>query len=279
MFIAALRTRKGLIVSASVLSVLLHAGLICLLPQFKVPEHQASIAAQKPLSLKLSATSVSNSKPSLSEDLKIKPRQAEAIQETKSQKIAVSEVKKPKPVEPTLKMLEPVKISKSESITKQLQVPKQIQVARQVPETKQEKSSKQAPILEVSEIETPQTEQTPSETANQVALTETPSVNTKMPTKNEQIKPRYQLGSKTNPAPDYPMLARKKGWQGEVVLGVHVAADGSIEHLSFVKSTDYAVLNFAAYETVRNHWRFDPLLNQSEATSSYIEVPISFRFN
>lgn len=92
-------------------------------------------------------------------------------------------------------------------------------------------------------------------------------------------KPRYILGSKANPKPDYPMLARKKGWQGDVILGVQVAADGTIEHLTFVKSTDYGVLNYAAYETVRNHWRFDPLNEEKETLSAYIEVPISFRFN
>lgn len=271
MFIANLRTRKSLIVSASVLSMLIHAGLIWLLPQFKVPELQASIAAQKPLSLKLSATSVANSNPSESEELKVKPIQAEAIKETKSQKLAASEVKKSKPVKAILDTPKP------EPLLKPVQVSKQVQVASQIQETEQEKASTQTPILDVSEER--QAEQVPSETANQLVLNETPSANTKMPTNNEQSKPRYQLGSKSNPTPDYPILARKKGWQGEVVLGVHVAADGSIKHLTFVKSTDYGVLNYAAYETVRNHWRFDPLLNQSKTRSAYIEVPISFRFN
>lgn len=90
---------------------------------------------------------------------------------------------------------------------------------------------------------------------------------------------RYQLGSKDNPEPEYPMLARKKGWQGDVILGVHLEADGSIKHLTFVKSTDYGILNHAAYETVRTQWRFEPLYGENIQENNYIEVPISFRFD
>ena len=88
---------------------------------------------------------------------------------------------------------------------------------------------------------------------------------------------RYQIGSKNNPKPNYPSLAVKRGWQGQVVLGVHVKPDGSIEHLTFVKSTDYGVLNYEAYETVRTSWHFTPLEDESDLSkSSYIEVPITF---
>lgn len=88
---------------------------------------------------------------------------------------------------------------------------------------------------------------------------------------------RYEIGSNSNPKPNYPSLAVKRGWQGQVVLGVHVNPDGSIKHLTFVKSTDYGVLNFEAYETVRTSWHFTPLEDEADLSkSSYIEVPITF---
>jgi protein TonB len=88
---------------------------------------------------------------------------------------------------------------------------------------------------------------------------------------------RFKIGSNANPKPNYPSLAVKRGWQGEVVLGVHVRADGSIEHLTFVKSTNYGVLNFEAYETVRTSWHFKALEGEDEQSeSTYIEVPIRF---
>lgn len=86
---------------------------------------------------------------------------------------------------------------------------------------------------------------------------------------------RFEIGSTDNPRPQYPSLARKRGWQGQVILGVTVRADGSIEHLTFVKSSDYGVLNYEAYETVRTSWQFKPLDTPSDKTS-YIEVPITF---
>jgi len=88
---------------------------------------------------------------------------------------------------------------------------------------------------------------------------------------------RFQIGSNANPKPNYPSLAVKRGWQGEVILGVHVRADGSIEHLTFVKSTNYGVLNFEAYETVRTSWHFKALEDEDgQSESTYIEVPITF---
>ena len=88
---------------------------------------------------------------------------------------------------------------------------------------------------------------------------------------------RYKIGTNDNPKPNYPYMAAKKGWQGEVVLGVYVKPDGSIEHLIFVKSTDYGVLNYEAYETVRLSWHFKPLEDEDALDSpTYIEVPITF---
>ncbi len=88
---------------------------------------------------------------------------------------------------------------------------------------------------------------------------------------------RYQLGTSDNPIPNYPPIARKRGWQGQVVLGVYVRADGSIEHLTFVKSTNYGVLNHEAYETVRSSWQFKALEAKDDSDGPmYIEVPFTF---
>ena len=270
---ATLRTRKALIITASLLSLLLHAGLIYfLLPQFSVSGSQANIAEQKTLSVKLSATAVSHSKPLVSEDIEIKQDQAEVTKptkiiqqtkpqsETKNQKPVLSEVAKSKPAKPESETAATAVTAKQKTSPNQTQAAEQSHKAIQVRESNQGEKSK--PLQMASQKQEPKQE----------SQQETES-------KKVPEKPRYHLGSKANPNPDYPMLARKKGWQGDVVLGVHVAADGTIEHLTFVKSTDYGVLNYAAYETVRNHWRFDPLLNQGEELSAYIEVPISFRFN
>lgn len=88
---------------------------------------------------------------------------------------------------------------------------------------------------------------------------------------------RYELGSNNNPKPEYPAMARKRGWEGEVVLGVYVRPDGSIKHLTFVKSTNYGVLNHEAYETVRTSWQFKVIEEKDDLNESmYIEIPFTF---
>lgn len=94
-----------------------------------------------------------------------------------------------------------------------------------------------------------------------------------------EIKPSlpvYEVGSKNNPKPPYPTVATRKGWQGSVVLGVSVNADGSINKVIIIKSSEYAVFNFAAWETVKKEWVFEPAMLKGKPVDSYIEVPIVF---
>lgn len=87
----------------------------------------------------------------------------------------------------------------------------------------------------------------------------------------------YQIGSASNPKPYYPAIARKRGWEGDVVLGVNVAADGSIDSLIIIKGATYSALTHAAWETVKEEWSFKAAIKEGQAIASYIEVPISFR--
>lgn len=295
MFINTLPTRKSLIVSATLLSVILHGGLIWALSQFDVSISPSYFSSQNSLILQL--VTISNSNQSAPKNIivtstpALTPSKNQQIKEsltTENQKFVAAAVKKPELVDAK----KSVNNSLAEPHSKQLQKPnpKQIKIPSETTEAKQKSVSKQKSLLVENESRVLQAEQASSSVADEVALSELPSKNTTMPfKKSTQSKPRpqsgrYQLGryplnSHVNPAPKYPMLARKKGWQGEVVLGVYLAADGSIERITFVKSTDYTVLNNAAYNTVKNHWRFDDLLDQSDAADAYVEVPILFTLN
>lgn len=90
-------------------------------------------------------------------------------------------------------------------------------------------------------------------------------------------KPSYVLGSASNPKPAYPSVAARRGWQGDVVLGVNVAEDGSISNILIIKGSQYSVLNHVAWETVKSQWTFTPAMQGDDSVASYIEVPISFR--
>jgi len=45
---------------------------------------------------------------------------------------------------------------------------------------------------------------------------------------------------------DYPPLARRRGWQGLVNVGLHVAADGELTRIRLVESSGHALLDRAA---------------------------------
>jgi len=79
-----------------------------------------------------------------------------------------------------------------------------------------------------------------------------------------------------NPKPPYPMLARRMGIQGVVILRVHVRADGSIATAELAHSSGSPLLDDSALKTVREQWRFLPAQLDGTPVESWVEVPIRF---
>ena len=48
----------------------------------------------------------------------------------------------------------------------------------------------------------------------------------------------YKIGSINNPHPPYPIIARKKGLEGKLILKVSVNNDGSVKSVVVGKSSD-----------------------------------------
>lgn len=59
------------------------------------------------------------------------------------------------------------------------------------------------------------------------------------------------------PEPRYPLIARARGWQGRVDVGLLVLADGSVDTASLRHSSGYGVLDAAAIAVARQS-RFSP---------------------
>lgn len=57
--------------------------------------------------------------------------------------------------------------------------------------------------------------------------------------------------------PAYPTLARRRGWEGSVLLDLHVAADGTVSEATVATSSGHVMLDDAALRAVRT-WRFVP---------------------
>ena len=69
--------------------------------------------------------------------------------------------------------------------------------------------------------------------------------------KNKDLsKANYKIGSINNPHPPYPIIARKKGIEGKLILKVSVNNDGSVKHVSIRKSSGYQILDKVSKETI-----------------------------
>lgn len=78
-----------------------------------------------------------------------------------------------------------------------------------------------------------------------------------------------------NSAPRYPAEARRRGWQGTVLLLARVAADGSCFDARVLASSGHRCLDEAALDAVRR-WAFSPAMRDGVAVEAEVEVPVNF---
>ena len=97
-------------------------------------------------------------------------------------------------------------------------------------------------------------------------------------TANEEplVEARYNVTSLNNPKPPYPLAARKRGIEGQVLLRARVQEDGHCAAVETKKSSGSTMLDSAAVETVKK-WRFAPATISGAPVASWVEVPITFR--
>lgn len=78
-----------------------------------------------------------------------------------------------------------------------------------------------------------------------------------------------------NPVPEYPLIARKRGYQGTVVLEVLVNREGKVKELTLSTSSGYSVLDQAALTSVKA-WLFDPGTRGGDKVEMWVKVPVRF---
>lgn len=79
-----------------------------------------------------------------------------------------------------------------------------------------------------------------------------------------------------NAIPEYPARARRRGWEGRVLLVVRVRADGAAETVRVASSSGHGILDRAARDAVRR-WRFNPARRAGISVAASLEVPVTFR--
>jgi protein TonB len=88
-------------------------------------------------------------------------------------------------------------------------------------------------------------------------------------------QPRAGAGYLNNPPPVYPDIAMDNGWEGKVLMKVHVLASGKPDSVTVVKSSGKPVLDSEAVRTVKK-WSFVPAKRGSTPIDGWVTIPISF---
>jgi periplasmic protein TonB len=83
--------------------------------------------------------------------------------------------------------------------------------------------------------------------------------------------PLYDL----NPPPVYPRVARRRNYQGTVLLDVRVTARGTVAEVKVAQSSGYSVLDRSALNSVRD-WRFEPARRGTRPIETWVQVPVRF---
>lgn len=88
----------------------------------------------------------------------------------------------------------------------------------------------------------------------------------------KEAVPRYR----ENPPPQYPPIARRRGYQGKVILEVLVSRKGEVKELMLSKSSGHPILDKAAMKSVK-HWVFEPGERDGKPAEMWVKVPVRFQ--
>jgi len=89
-----------------------------------------------------------------------------------------------------------------------------------------------------------------------------------------KARPIYLINS----PPQYPRTAKKRGFQGTVVLEILVEKNGSVGDLRLFTSSGHNILDRAAMAAVKD-WLFKPGMRGNVKVEMWVRVPIRFQLN
>lgn len=174
-----------------------------------------------------------------------------------------SEIVKPKPAEIALQFERPK--------------PPEPKIEPPKPEPKRQPVQKQAQVLPPIQTAAPEPSDTAAPTSEPpiaVApiVTEPPAPAPPAPV----TAPIGRAGYLNNPAPEYPAVALRQGWQGTVILRVHVQANGKPDNVEVQKSSGRKILDDEAVRTVKNFWSYTPAKRGDTPIDGWTTTPIEF---
>jgi protein TonB len=99
------------------------------------------------------------------------------------------------------------------------------------------------------------------------------------PREKKSLAPIHQKAIpmyRQNKQPAYPLMAKRRGYEGITLLNVLVDAAGMVSEIKIKTSSGHLSLDSAALETVKN-WLFTPATEDGRPVAMWVDVPIEFQ--
>ena len=198
-------------------------------------------------------------------------------QPSKTHEVESSTVPKPEPeVKPALPAPIPVKKSSpvdKKDLIKPVKLPKEHGKIKKIVEPPPpEEVWESTPVnnnISIENLSKPPQKEKPSNAGKSISKASKQTASSVI-----KARPLYQY----NPKPEYPSLARQRGWEGVVSLLVEVKACGDVASVGLHESCGYKILDKAAVRAVKT-WRFIPGTKDGRVVQSTIMIPVHFKLH
>ncbi|PPD02690.1 MAG: energy transducer TonB [Methylobacter sp.] len=130
-------------------------------------------------------------------------------------------------------------------------------------------------VLPAPEQETQPVTQPQPPVADSAPAPAPPAPKSATPPKETFTEANFHANYGYNPDPKYPQIAKSRGWEGRVLLRVHVSAEGHSTGIEIQQSSGHDILDESAVEAV-NKWKFIPAKRGETPVASTVVVPINF---
>lgn len=181
--------------------------------------------------------------------------------------VTMSYRKKPAPPPAVKKPPEIKKKTKVKAVKKIRKIPAPVKEKKPVPEPVRKETTVENKVEAAEKKIEDEPVQPEADDSEEI---ESAAGETASPVETEAM-PLYSM----NPEPGYPKMARKRGYQGTVLLNVLVNKEGTVENLWLSKSSGYKILDNAAIKAVKD-WTFEPGRRGDEAIEMWVEIPVIF---
>jgi protein TonB len=88
--------------------------------------------------------------------------------------------------------------------------------------------------------------------------------------------PKFGADYLNNPPPIYPLAARRRNIEGQVLLRAEIQPDGSCSQVEIKHASPHEMLNQAALDAVKK-WHFIPATQGGRNVIAWVEIPIRFK--